>query len=54
MGDNAARHKSLDMRALINDLAAECMAVVAKVGGSFAFPPMEFVAKARSGKLPIS
>jgi len=54
MGDNAARHNSPEMRALIDDMAAECMAVIGKLGGSFAFPPMEFVAKIRSGELPIS
>jgi len=54
MGDNAARHNSSDMRALIDDMAAECMAVVAKLGGSFAFPPMEFVAQVRSGAIPMA
>ncbi len=54
MGDNAARHNSPEMRALIDDMAAECMAVVRALGGSFAFPPMEFVAKIRSGELPMS
>ena len=54
MGDNAARHNSPEMRALVDDMAAECMAVVEKLGGSFAFPPMEFVAKIRSGEIPMS
>lgn len=54
MGDNAARHNSPDMRALVDDMAAECMTVVEKLGGRFAFPPMEFVAKIRSGELPMS
>jgi 2-dehydropantoate 2-reductase len=54
MGDNAARHYSPEMRALIDDMAAECKAVVAALGGSFAFEPMEFVAKVRSGEFPIS
>ena len=54
MGDNAARHHSPEMRALVNDMAAECMAVVQALGGSFAFPPMEFVARIRSGELPLS
>jgi 2-dehydropantoate 2-reductase len=54
MGDNAARHNSPEMRALIDDMAAECMAVVEKLGGCFAFPPMDFVARIRSGELPIS
>ena len=42
------------MRALIDDMAAECMAVVGKLGGRFAFPPMEFVAKIRAGEIPLS
>jgi 2-dehydropantoate 2-reductase len=54
MGDNTARHNSPEMRALIDDMAAECMTVVRALGGSFAFPPMEFVAKIRSGELPMS
>jgi 2-dehydropantoate 2-reductase len=54
MGDNAARYDSPEMRALIDDMAAECMAVVAKLGGSFAFPPMEFVAQIRAGEIPMS
>ena len=54
MGDNAARHNSPEMRALIDDMAAECMAVIAGLGGSFAFPPMEFVEKIRSGEIPTS
>lgn len=54
MGDNAARHNSPEMRALIDDMAAECMAVIEGLGGSFAFPPMEFVEKIRSGEIPMS
>jgi 2-dehydropantoate 2-reductase len=54
MGDNAARHNSPEMRVLVDDMAAECMAVVEKLGGRLAFPPMEFVAKLRSGELPMS
>jgi len=54
MGDNAARHRAPEMRALIDDMAAECMAVVLALGGRFAFPPMEFVAKIRAGELPMS
>ena len=54
MGDNVARHNAPEMRALIDDMAAECMAVVRALGGSFAFEPMEFVAKTRSGELPMS
>jgi 2-dehydropantoate 2-reductase len=54
MGDNAARYHSPEMRDLIDDMAAECMAVITALGGSFAFPPMEFVAKVRSGAAPLS
>jgi 2-dehydropantoate 2-reductase len=54
MGDNAARHDTAEMRALVDDMAAECMAVVRALGGSFAFPPMEFVAKLRAGEIPMS
>jgi 2-dehydropantoate 2-reductase len=54
MGDNASRHNSPDMRALIDDMAAECMAVVQALGGTFAFPPMEYVDKIRAGEIPLS
>jgi len=54
MGDNAARYDSPDMRKLIDDMAAECIAVVGALGGTFAFPPMEFVEKVRSGEFPVS
>lgn len=54
MGDNAARYDAPEMRALIDDMAAECMAVVQALGGRFGFPPMEFVARVRSGAIPMS
>jgi 2-dehydropantoate 2-reductase len=54
MGDNAARHNVPEMRALVDDMADECMAVIKALGGTFAFPPMEYVAKIRSGAVPIS
>ena len=54
MGDNAARYDSPEMRALIDDMAAECIAVVERLGGSFAFPPMQFVAQTRAGEIPLS
>jgi 2-dehydropantoate 2-reductase len=54
MGDNAARYESADMGALIDDMAAECTAVVQALGGSFAFPPMEFADKVRRGEIPLS
>jgi len=54
MGDNAARYNSLEMHAVIDDMAAECMAVVQALGGSFAFPPMEYADKVRAGQIPLS
>jgi 2-dehydropantoate 2-reductase len=54
MGDNAARHDAPEMRAVVDDMAAECTAVVRALGGTFAFPPMEFVDKIRSGEIPLS
>lgn len=54
MGDNAARYDAPEMRALIDDMAAECMSVVRALGGTFAFPPMEFVDKVRTGRIPLS
>jgi 2-dehydropantoate 2-reductase len=54
MGDNASRYDSPEMRGLIDDMAAECMAVVQALGGTFAFPPMEFVTKVRGGEIPVS
>ena len=54
MGDNAARYDAPEMRELIDDLAAECTAVVRALGGTFAFPPMEFVEKVRTGRVPLS
>src|SRR6476646_197594 len=54
MGDNASRYDSPEMRELIDDMAAECTAVVRALGGSFAFPPMDFVDKVRSGQIPMS
>jgi 2-dehydropantoate 2-reductase len=54
MGDNAARYDAPEMRELIDDLAAECTAVVQALGGTFAFPPMEFVDKVRAGQMSLS
>jgi 2-dehydropantoate 2-reductase len=54
MGDNASRYDSAEMRTLIDDMAAECTAVVRALGGHFAFPPMEFVEKVRGGEIPVS
>jgi 2-dehydropantoate 2-reductase len=54
MGDNSARYLVPEMCALIDDMAAECSAVVTALGGAFAFPPMDYVAKTRSGAVPLS
>jgi 2-dehydropantoate 2-reductase len=54
MGDNAARHASPEMRALEDAMAAECVAVVEALGGTFAYPPMEFVENIRAGRIPVS
>jgi 2-dehydropantoate 2-reductase len=54
MGDNAARYNVPEMRALVDDMADECMAVIEALGGTFAFPPMEFVARIRAGEVPLS
>ena len=43
-----------EMWALIDDMAAECVAVVRALGGNFAFPPMEYADKIRAGQLPAS
>src|SRR5215467_10762076 len=54
MGDNAARYDAPEMRALIDDMAAECTAVIQALGGKFAFPPMDYVDMVRSGHIPRS
>jgi 2-dehydropantoate 2-reductase len=54
LGDNAARYESAHVRALIDDMAGECIRVVAALGGKFAFDPMDFVDKVRKGELPLS
>jgi 2-dehydropantoate 2-reductase len=54
LGDNAARYESPHVRALIDDMAEECIRIVTALGGTFAFDPMDFVNKVRSGELPMS
>lgn len=54
LGVNAARYEVPEVRALIDDLAAECRAVVLALGGRFAFDPMEYVHQVRQGVLPVS
>ncbi len=54
LGVNAARYEVAEMRDLIDEMAAECTAVVEALGGHFAFEPMGFVHKVRSGAVPLS
>ena len=54
LGVNAARYEVPEVRDLIDEMAAECEAVVLALGGTFAFPPMDFVHKVRSGAAPLS
>ncbi len=54
LGVNAARYEVLEVRALIDDMATECRAVVLALGGRFAFDPMEYVHRVRQGELPVS
>ncbi|HEY0822411.1 MAG TPA: 2-dehydropantoate 2-reductase [Ramlibacter sp.] len=53
-GSNAARYEVPEVRALIDEMAAECQQVVRALGGSFAFDPMAFVHKVRAGEVPRS
>ncbi len=53
-GDNRARYQVPEVRALIDDMAAEGTAVIEALGGSFAFDPMGFVKKVRAGEVPLS
>jgi 2-dehydropantoate 2-reductase len=52
MGDNAARYNSPEMRALIDDMAAECMAVVAALGGTLLFRPWNLSAGSAQAQSP--
>ncbi|MGB9207106.1 MAG: ketopantoate reductase C-terminal domain-containing protein, partial [Pseudolabrys sp.] len=54
MGDNASRYDSSDLHMLIDDMAAECEAVVRALGGTFAFAPMDHVEKIRTGRIARS
>jgi 2-dehydropantoate 2-reductase len=54
LGDNRARYEVAEVRALIDDMAEECMRTVQALGGRFAFDPMDFVNKTRAGQLPLS
>lgn len=54
LGVNAARYEVAEVRTLIDDMAAECRALVQALGGRFAFDPMEYVHQVRSGAMPMS
>jgi len=51
-GVNAARYDVPEMRALIDDMAAECIRVAEALGVKLAFDPMHLVKKMRSGEVP--
>jgi len=53
-GVNAARYEVPEMRALIDDMAAECMRVAEALGIKLEFDPMYLVKKFRSGEIPLS
>ncbi|MFT8242575.1 ketopantoate reductase family protein [Roseomonas sp. BN140053] len=54
LGNNAARYEVPEVRELIDEMAAECIAVVEALGGTLAFDPMDFVKKIRTGQAPLS
>jgi len=54
MGVNAARFDVPEMRALIDDMAAECVRVAEVQGIKLEFDPMYLVKKIRSGQAPLS
>ena len=54
MGVNAARYDVPEMRALIDDMAAECVRVAEAQGIKLEFDPMYLVKKIRKGKTPLT
>ena len=54
LGVNAARYEVAEMRALIDDMATECIAVVEGLGGRLGSDPLAYVRKVRSGAAPLS
>jgi 2-dehydropantoate 2-reductase len=54
LGVNAARYEVLEMRALIDDMAAECVRVAEAQGIRLEFDPMYLVKKIRSGEAPLT
>jgi 2-dehydropantoate 2-reductase len=53
-GVNAARYEVPEVRALIDDMAAECLRVAEALGIVLEFDPMYLVKKFRSGEIPLS
>jgi len=53
-GVNAVRYDVPEMRALIDDMAAECVRVAEALGIKLEFDPMYLVKKFRSGEVPLS
>jgi len=53
-GVNAARYDVPEMRALIDDMAAECVGVAEALGIRLEFNPMYLVKKIRSGEAPLT
>jgi 2-dehydropantoate 2-reductase len=53
-GVNAARYEVPEMRALIDDMAAECVRVAEALGIKLAFDPMYLVKKTRAGESPLT
>src|SRR5262249_3605011 len=53
-GVNAARYEVPEVRALIDDMAAECIRVAEALGITLEFDPMYLVKKFRSGEIPLS
>jgi 2-dehydropantoate 2-reductase len=54
MGVNAARYDVPEVRALIDDMAAECIRVAEALGIRLEFDPMYLVKKIRSGEAPLT
>src|SRR5437879_2208856 len=54
MGVNAARYDVPEMRALIDDMAAECIRVAEAQGIRLEFDPMYLVKKTRAGESPLT
>ncbi len=53
-GVNAARYEVPEMRALIDDMAAECIRVAEVLGIRLEFDPMYLVKKIRAGESPLT